>query len=1002
MTKFTPSKSIFYFLFLVFFSLNGCKNKENIQDAEAISNLQNDDPSADFDEAMLYEFNMIKNPTTGKIPVGSFEAEKEQASNIYRSQILSNRTTANSYSFQGPENLGGRTRSIVYDVRYNGTTNRTVFAAGVSGGIYKSNDDGASWTRKSPTSQHYSCTSIAQDTRAGFQDTWYYSTGESSGNSAGTTGAFYSGDGIYKSSDNGETWTRLANSNTTALETFSTAADFISKVIVDPTNGNVYAACLAAIRRSVDGGVTWASVLNGTLASTNQITDVVVTSAGILYASFAGTTNLVGFDGVWTSTSGDVSSWTRIAFGGTPVGWNNNGAYGRVVLGIAPSNENILYALYSTSASAACPGATAEADLFRYDRAITTWTDLSATLPDEPGCLSGNDPFAVQGGYDLVVAVKPDDPNTIFIGGTNIYRSTNTGATWTRIGGYVSASSYGLYANSHPDIHAITFEPGVPTSMFCGNDGGVQKTINNLAATVAWTQNNNGFRTYQYYYVDIDPRTGNNKVIGGAQDNGTTRNTGGTGNAFESVFSGDGVSVGLSNIISGSQFEYVGSQLGSISRRNSTSGPNFGTNIKPTGSGSGLFVTLFKLDPDNTENLYYANANSLYRTTSASTVTTTTWTNLTGIGTSVGAGLNITAITPTRGAYNPSRSSLFLGTSNGRVFRLDDPVNAAAAATPVNISGAFGAGNVSSIAVNPRNADTVLVTLSNYEITSVFWTGNATSATPTWTSVEGALTLPSYRSSAIAITQFGVEYYVGTSVGLYSSIGLPGTTNWVQEGAADIGNAVVSDLDLRTSDNNLLVGTHGYGMWKSSTLTVLPISLLSFSGSLQKDNITVQWATSSESNSKQFELEKSFDGVNFRTIATIAAAGNSSSIKNYSYQDKEVPAEKNYYRLKSVDIDGRSTRSNVILVKFEGATQGLVIMGNPFRESILIRFVKLPVGKIDIRLIDRAGRVVARQQATSPAQQLLFKTPANIAAGLYQLEVIIAGVKYSSTVLKQP
>src|SRR5205085_6576166 len=102
---------------------------------------------------------------------------------------------------------------------------------------------------------------------------------------------------------------------------------------------------------------------------------------------------------------------------------------------------------YYSSSSPACPSATLEAELFRWDNTASTWTDLSATLPDETGCSSGNDPFSVQTGYDLVVAVKPDDPTTVFIGGTNVYRSINSGAAWTRVGGYNSPAGFSLYSN---------------------------------------------------------------------------------------------------------------------------------------------------------------------------------------------------------------------------------------------------------------------------------------------------------------------------------------------------------------------------------------------------------------------------------------------------------------------------------------------------------------------------------------------------------------------------
>ena len=508
-------------------------------------------------------------------------------------------------------------------------------------------------------------------------------------------------------------------------------------------------------------------------------TDIVVTSTGRFYAAFPGGNNdtTLNVPGIWTSTTGLSGSWGKIAGDSSltnPAGWNTNGNYGRIVLAVPPNAEDSLYAVYYNNVDNNCAPGVTEAELFRWRQSLSAWTDLSANLPNEPGCLAGNDPFAAQGGYDLVMLAKPGTPNTIFLGGTNIYRSTDgfTSTTnTTRIGGYANTAGYGLYSNSHPDIHAIAFRPGTPNIMLCGNDGGIQRTSDNTAATVSWSQINNGFRTYQYYYVAIDPRFGNAKVLGGAQDNGSSRNIGGTGTNFESIFAGDGVSVGLSNLIAGNTFEYVGFQNGDIYRRNSLSGPNSGIFIRPTTAASdGLFVTLFYLDPDNTETLYYASDSSLYRNISASTATTLNWTQMTAVGTALSDTSIITALATTRRVYNPLTASLFIGTEDRRLFRLDNPANVAAATAPVDITGALfpNRGYISSIAVNPRNDDTVLVTFSNYGVNSIWWTGNANTASPTWVNVERNLTLPSVRSSVIAITSVGVEYFVGTSVGLPS------------------------------------------------------------------------------------------------------------------------------------------------------------------------------------------------------------------------------------------
>ena len=961
----------------------------------------------DFLGSVEYELNLLKDPKTGTIPEGIREMELAQARQILRDQSWRSRAMANAYSFQGPENLGGRTRALAYDVRYNGTTNQIIMAGGVSGGIYKSTDNGVTWVRKSPTGQHFSCTSVAQDPRAGNQDTWYYTTGEASGNSAGTTGAFYTGNGVYKSTDNGETWTRLPNSNTTVLETFTVGHDIISKVIVNPTNGDVYISCAAAIRRSQDGGNSWTTVLSGALVNSGQHTDIIVTTGGRLYAGFSGT-NADTADGVWTSTTGNLMGWTRIAGTGVatdPAGWDVKDSYGRVVLAVAPSNQNSLYVLYYDGDS--YPNI--EAEFYKYDQATGTWSDRSANLPNEPGGSSGNDPFAVQGGYDLVIAVKPDDENVVFIGGTNIYRSTDgfaTTANTTRLGGYAGPSTYALYSNSHPDIHAIVFPPTSTTTMLCGNDGGIQRTTNNLAATVTWSQINVGYRTYQYYYVAVDPRNGNNKVIGGAQDNGTTRNIGGTGVNFEQVLGGDGVSVGLSNDIGGVFYEYVGWQNGDIFRRNVTSCLGCGTGIRPTtATGNSLFITLFYLDPDNTQTLYYAIADSLFRTNSASTVTTTTWTLLTGLTTAIGGNETITALATTRGAYSATTSSLFVGDNSGDVYRLDDPVNAADATAPVNITGGSfpPTGYISSIAVNPRNDDTILVTFSNYSVTSIWWTGNANSATPTWHNVEGNLTLPSIRSSAITISAAGIEYYVGTSMGLYRATvngASPGTTVWSQEGASEMGNAVVSSLALRTIDNKLVIGTHGYGIWQTTIGGPLPVTLKELKGKLEKDNVVLDWKTTAESNALRFDVERSYDGMIYKKIGVVQAAGNSSTGKYYNFRDIESAAYKNYYRLKIVDIDGRSALSEIVLIKKPGSAQRLFVV-NPFSNYIEIRFAHTPAN-VRMTLTDMSGKKLGTAEYNGLSQAVIrFANIPSLSKGVYILRTEADGEIFTNKIVKQ-
>jgi hypothetical protein len=224
------------------------------------------------------------------------------------------------------------------------------------------------------------------------------------------------------------------------------------------------------------------------------------------------------------------------------------------------------------------------------------------------------------------------------------------------------------------------------------------------------------------------------------------------------------------------------------------------------------------------------NYNRLFRTTNASTVTPSTWTELTGVSTAVnptnptgGRNIAIRGVGYSRGPYTSSHV-LYIGTTNGKIFRLDDPRNAPASASPIDITPTGLVGNVQDIATNPNNDDEVIAVVSNYNTTSIWWTKNGKSASPTWKNAEGNLTIPSIRSCAIVVkkdaaNQPVTEYYVGTSIGLYSTVDL-GTVldanqipTWFREGGNLLNYAVVTSLAYRANDNVLVVGTHGNGIF---------------------------------------------------------------------------------------------------------------------------------------------------------------------------------------------
>jgi hypothetical protein len=180
---------------------------------------------------------------------------------------------------------------------------------------------------------------------------------------------------------------------------------------------------------------------------------------------------------------------------------------------------------------------------------------------------------------------------------------------------------------------------------------------------------------------------------------------------------------------------------------------------------------------------------------------------------------NIRSFATTRGAYDTASSYLLIGGESGGVFRLDDPLSATDLTGAVNItpSGASTSNGavVSGLAVHPTNPDIAMVVYANYGIQSIFITSDASSATPTWTLVERNLSEHSIRSASIVELSNETIYYVGTARGLYSSND-PVNVDWDLEGVDQIGLAVVSGLVYRPSDNKLLIGTHGNGMFETT------------------------------------------------------------------------------------------------------------------------------------------------------------------------------------------
>ncbi|WP_271783662.1 T9SS type A sorting domain-containing protein [Aquimarina algiphila] len=788
-------------------------------------------------ERMEYDFERFRNPNTNSIPSNIKRAEDEFSSKIAigddSKQLLNNAAkSSNSKSFsfwknRGPWNVGGRTRALAIDR----TNENVILAGGVSGGLWRSTNGGESWRKVTNRRQSPSITCIVQDPRPGQHNTWYYGSGEDSGNSARAGGAFFGGTGIFKSTNGGRTWRLLNATNDDDITTLS-AFDIINSIDINPVNGDLYVGTWDGVFRSQNGGNSFEEVLVG---GNDNRTEVEITSTGRIYAAISsgGDPN----NGYFTTTDGNT--WTEITPDLLPA------AYGRTVMEIDPSNENIVY-FFTQNQSGGGP-----AFLFKYDATATpeeAYTDLTANLPTTIGGDVGS--LNLQGGYNMVVKVSPADSNLMFIGGTNIYRST-TGFTtpagqesW--IAGYSPLNDISVYPDQHPDQHEFLFYPSNPNRVLSGNDGGVFVTEDITTSTSAeepvdWISLNNGYVTTQPYHVSFDPDANSDDLLAGFQDNGTwfTNSTNGTEPWVED-FSGDG---SYNAIADGGRTRYVSAQRGVVFRFNFNEAGEFEsfTRVQPAGASGFAFVTPFILDPNNDNIMYMPIGNRIWRNNDLDEIplfsnanTNVNWVELKN--TSAPAGSSVVSLDVSK---YPEANRLYFGTNNGGVYRMDNANLDNQDVIDISSGKGLPEGFVNDINVDPSDPDRVIITFSNYGIQSLFLTTNGGD---TWTNISGNLEEnpdgsgngPSARSTAFfggSQGFFGArlqKVYAATSTGLYYTNRLNGErTRWIKEPII-IGNAVTDEVKTR-KDGFIAVSAHGNGLFsaKFPVFNELPETTLS-------------------------------------------------------------------------------------------------------------------------------------------------------------------------------
>lgn len=546
---------------------------------------------SDFLGAAEWRFNILKNEA-GVLDYQAMQtalaAVEAQDAQQHRSPVSTNMVEL------GPDNVGGRTRALLID---RSNPNR-MYAGGVAGGLWVSNDAGANWTQHTQHSslENINVSAICQAANGDI----YFGTGEGHYDFYGTGSGGLTGGGVWKSTDGGTTFTRL--SATIPLANISSGNWVaVNKLDADPTNPNrVYAATGRGLLATDDGGQTWFNpVLFNNIPQIGFCSDVDVATNGLVVAA-------VG-DKPWISPNGNTNTFTNMGLSssGFPQGKD------RVEFAIAPSDPNYIYASVANSPVRTLYGVYLSTD------GGSSWITIG---------LGGNptfEPFGQngQGHYDNTIAVDPSDKGRIFLGGVELWKwemgtSNPIAGQWTRAAFEFPSSPFNPYY-VHSDKHVILFHPNNANTIYVGSDGGVTKSFNKGAT---WITSNKGYGVTQAYTVAADYMApSRNLVLSGNQDNGTQfiDGLGNTPMSATEITGGDGGTTTFSYlnpnaVLSSSQYGYIyrssnrGSSPSSFYNARMNNLSNFGN------LGFAAFVTPFALwesknDPYSTDSITFSN-----------------------------------------------------------------------------------------------------------------------------------------------------------------------------------------------------------------------------------------------------------------------------------------------------------------------------------------------------------------------------------------------------------
>ena len=541
---------------------------------------------------------------------------------------------------------------------------------------------------------------------------------------------------IYHSLDAGATWNLLGDMGSSS----------VNKILIHPTDPSIIFATSqnGGIRKSSDGGLNWVAAVTD---SQGYDIEFKPNNPNVVYAT--GTNFHVSYNG------GESFS-TNVTFESAPK-----------MIGVSPSDENVIYVLEASGGSFG--------GIYKSVNAGFTFSELDHEGRNYFGYDTAGFDSGGQAPRDMDIAVNPEDANEVHIAGVLTWKSTDGGENFSCTSDWVPGNAENANIGyCHADVDLLLFNG---TTLFAGTDGGIFKAEDTANVTAEYYEDlTAGLGIRQLYKIGIT-QTPEVIITAGSQDNGSSFYSEAEG--WKDWIGADGMEGFIDKDNSSKMFGMI--QFGGVYRTFNGGQTTSGISIPSQGN----WVTPFEQDPILTD-VIYIGLNRVYKSVASGN-------NWTAISQELGGNLNQLKIANSNNlVIYASRGGLLFKTEDGGAtdwLQLPSP-----------------GGSINSIAIHPTNPEKIAVATTSNSKVFVSEDGGLS-----WLNYK--FNLPGFSALALVWDNNGEDgLYLGMDYGIFY---IDNTLNEWQPYSTNLPNVIINELEINSTDGKIYAGTYGRGLWAS-------------------------------------------------------------------------------------------------------------------------------------------------------------------------------------------